>query len=165
MAGDKIFGFVSGRPGNLGEFFDDFRLTPLLTQEVSMFRKLFGLDRKGRSSQPRPSAPKVSRSNRWRPQLEALEDRCLPSMVTVTNLLDDGAGSLRAAIRGAASGDTVNFAVSGMITLTTGPLVINKDLTIAGPGAYGATALTVSGNHTSRVFDVTGSSTVNISDL
>jgi hypothetical protein len=32
------------------------------------------------------------------PRLEALEDRALPSTFTVRNLLDSGAGSLRAAV-------------------------------------------------------------------
>ena len=51
-------------------------------------------------------------------------------------------------------GDTIDFAPSldgQTITLTSGELLINKNLTIAGPGAG---ELTVSGNHASRVFEV-----------
>ena len=73
--------------------------------------------------------------------------------ITVLNTNDSGAGSLRAAIAGAASGDTINFqaGVSGTITLTSGELLINKSLTISGPGAG---VISVSGNNASRVFHV-----------
>jgi len=54
---------------------------------------------------------------------------------TVTSTADDGPGSLREAIGIATPGDTIDFAVSGAITLTTGELVIDKDLTLLGPGA------------------------------
>jgi fibronectin-binding autotransporter adhesin len=62
----------------------------------------------------------------------------IPSMastLTVTNLNDSGAGSLRDTIVASASGDTINFAVTGTITLTSANLYINHDLTITGPGA------------------------------
>src|SRR5262249_46453910 len=69
-----------------------------------------------------------------RPRLEALEDRCLPS--TVMNLADSGPGSLRDAIAGTPAGGTVDFqpGLSGTIALSTAELLIDKDLTIAGPG-------------------------------
>jgi hypothetical protein len=60
---------------------------------------------------------------RIRPQLEVLEDRDVPSTLTVTNNLDSGAGSLRAQIGAAQPGDTLNFAPSlngQTITLTSG---------------------------------------------
>jgi hypothetical protein len=71
----------------------------------------------------------------------------------VTNLNDAGAGSLRQAIIDTPSGGTVDFqpALSGTITLTTGELAINKDLTITGPGAD---VITVSGSHASRVLEI-----------
>ena len=53
----------------------------------------------------------------------------------VTTTADSGPGSLRQAIASAASGETVTFAVSGLITLTSGELAIDRDLTILGPGA------------------------------
>jgi HYR domain/Right handed beta helix region len=81
--------------------------------------------------------------------------------LTVTNTNDSGAGSLRQAIAGAASGDTITFAVTGTITLTSGELAINKNLTIMGPGAGN---LTISGNNASRVFNITAG-TVTISGL
>ena len=72
--------------------------------------------------------------------------------LTVVNANDSGAGSLRQAILDAASGDTIDFSLSGCpctITLTSGELTIDKDLAISGPGA---SVLTISGNDASRVF-------------
>ena len=50
------------------------------------------------------------------------------SIITVTNTHDSGSGSLRQALRVANDGDTVNFAVTGTITLTSGGLPVNKSL-------------------------------------
>jgi hypothetical protein len=69
--------------------------------------------------------------------LQALQDRWLPSTLTVLNILDSGAGSLRAAIAAANPSDTIVFAPSlngQTITLTGGELIIQHSLTIAGPG-------------------------------
>src|SRR5438132_4408614 len=56
--------------------------------------------------------------------------------ITVTNGNDHGPGSLRRAILDASSGDTINFVPSvTTVSLTSGELVIDKNLTIAGPGA------------------------------
>jgi hypothetical protein len=55
--------------------------------------------------------------------------------ITVTNTNDSGPGSLRQALASANNGDTINFAVTGTITLTSGELVIGKNVTISGPGA------------------------------
>src|SRR5262249_10170333 len=79
----------------------------------------------------------------------------LPSTLTVTSPLDDGSsGTLRATIAAAVSGDTIVFdnSLNGQtITLNGNELLINKNLTIQGPGA---TQLAISGNHLSRGFDV-----------
>ncbi|MBL8205316.1 MAG: hypothetical protein JNM09_13860 [Blastocatellia bacterium] len=72
---------------------------------------------------------------------------------TVTNTNNSGAGSLRQAIADAASGDTIAFAVTGTITLTSGALAFSKSLSIQGPGAN---LLTISGNNASRVFVISG---------
>src|SRR5262245_52441233 len=97
------------------------------------------LENRARRARPRPPAP------RFRPRLEALEDRCVPTSTTlkVTSLLDNGPGSLRYEIAQAQSNDTIVFdfgnrkanSTPHTITLTSGELYINKNLTIQGPGA------------------------------
>jgi predicted outer membrane repeat protein len=92
----------------------------------------------------------------FQPEVAALEDRWLLSTVKVTNNLDSGKGSLRAAITKASNGDSIVFSSSlngQTITLTSGELVISKSLTIQGPGA---SQLAVSGGNASRVFEVDG---------
>jgi hypothetical protein len=90
---------------------------------------------------------------------EAMADyRGTLKTITVTNNKDSGSGSLRDAIASAGSGDTIQFASSlgnKTITLTSGQLVINKNLTIE---AGNAGQLTISGNNSSRVI-LTGEST------
>jgi hypothetical protein len=81
---------------------------------------------------------------------------------TVTTLDDSGPGSLRQAIADAAPGDTISFAVAGTINLTTAELLIEKDLTISGPGAA---SLSISGGRTPtgggvRVFNNTAHLTI-----
>jgi predicted outer membrane repeat protein len=100
-----------------------------------------------------------------RPRLEALEDRWLPSTLTVLNNLDRGSDSLRSEINKAHTGDTIVFAPSltgQTITLTTGELLLKKNLTINGPGAG---QLTVSGGGASRVFEVASGSQLALSGL
>src|SRR5438045_1473694 len=80
----------------------------------------------------------------------------------VTSTANSGAGTLRDQVTAASSGDTIVFDVAGTITLTSGEIAFNKDLTFTGPGA---SALTVSGNDNSRIFDISGSSAVTISGL
>src|SRR5206468_12451354 len=95
----------------------------------------------------------ASKRPTFRPTLEALEDRWVPSTLTVLNNLDSGAGSLRAEITAAHNSDTIVFA-SGLngqtITLTSGEVLISHNVTIAGPGA-GPLTVTVSGKNNSRV--------------
>ena len=82
--------------------------------------------------------------------------------ITVTNTNDSGAGSLRQAIADAHDGDTIDFGVTGTITLTTGELLVNKNVTLNGPGSD---HLIVDGNHASRVFHVSGGVTATIAGL
>lgn len=70
---------------------------------------------------------------------------------TVTTQADSGAGSLRDTIAASSANDTISFAVTGTIALTSGELVINRNLTITGPAA----GIRVSGNNASRVFNIT----------
>ncbi|HKB09516.1 MAG TPA: hypothetical protein VKD69_02640, partial [Vicinamibacterales bacterium] len=88
-----------------------------------------------------------------------------PAAPVVTTTADSGAGSLRQAIADACATDSITFDLGvspQSIVVTTGELAIDKDLTIAGPGA---TLLTVDGNNASRVFHVLPNRTVTISDL
>src|SRR6516162_2363451 len=104
-------------------------------------------------------AGRKQRVNCFRPRLEILEDRTVPSTLTVTNNLDSGAGSLRDAIKNANSGDMIVFAPSlngQTITLTSGELAFSKSLDIEGPGA---SLLAISGNNASRVFDISQNQT------
>ena len=88
--------------------------------------------------------------------------------ITVTNGNDSGSGSLRHAILDASSGDTINFASSvTIVTLTSGELVIDKDLIITGPGANRLTVTTKPPDFVSfRVFNISSSTaTVSISEI
>ena len=88
--------------------------------------------------------------------------------LTVLNILDAGANSLRDQITAALAGDTIRFDTTGVfatpqaITLISGELLINKNLTIQGTGANN---LTISGNNTSRVFNIAAGTTVGIDRL
>ena len=82
--------------------------------------------------------------------------------ITVTNGNDSGPGSLRQALADVNDGDTINFAVTGTIGLTSGELLVTKSITISGPGAE---SLAVNGNAKSRVFHIASGQTVNISGL
>jgi predicted outer membrane repeat protein len=72
------------------------------------------------------------------------------AQITVTNNNDSGAGSLRDAVATAAPGQTIDFSTAGPIVLTSGEILIDKDLTIDG-GA----GITISGNLNSRIFNIT----------
>jgi hypothetical protein len=85
--------------------------------------------------------------------------------VTVANGNDSGAGSLRQAIIDASPGDTINFAPSvTTVTLTSGELVIDKTLTITGPGANRLTVQPTA--NAGRIFHISSSTvTVSISGI
>ena len=82
--------------------------------------------------------------------------------ITVINTNDSGAGSLRQALADTIDGDTIDFAVTGTITLTTDELLLDKSITISGPGSDN---LTVDGNHASRVFHVSSGVTATVAGL
>lgn len=114
---------------------------------------------------------------RFRPRLEALEDRCTPTTLTVTSTLGYAApGSLTTDIGLAQKGDTIVFDpklfTNGpqTISLSNPPgyfggaieLFISKDLTIQGPGAG---ELAISGGGATRVFEIAQGANVAISGL
>jgi hypothetical protein len=69
---------------------------------------------------------------------------------------------LRDALAAVANGDVIDFSVTGTITLTSGQLVVDKSITITGPGAN---LLSVNGNASGRVFYINSGKTVSISGL
>jgi hypothetical protein len=84
----------------------------------------------------------------------------------IVSSLNDGltAGTLRFAIANSLPGDVVVFSngLAGVISLTNGgALLVDKNLTIQGPGAK---VITVSGNNSNRVFTITNA-TVDLSGL
>ncbi|MDT5123532.1 MAG: hypothetical protein QOC96_3014, partial [Acidobacteriota bacterium] len=94
---------------------------------------------------------------------------CLTNPVVTTNT-DSGPGSLRQAIGDACDGATITFDMSQVtspVTLTSDELLINKNLTIQGPGANVLTVQRSAANLTPtfRIFEIASSKTVNISGL
>src|SRR5438105_15269539 len=88
--------------------------------------------------------------------------------IIVTNTNDGGPGSLRQALADAHDGDIIGFdpALNGhLITLTSAELVVNKNITITGPGFD---LLSVERSFTApnfRVFHVIAGHTVTIEQL
>jgi CSLREA domain-containing protein len=97
----------------------------------------------------------------------AYEDQ-LPCQTVVSNNSDSGSGSLRAAIASACAGATVTFAPSVVspINLTSDELVIQRPMTISGPGANLMTVRRSASASTSfSIFHVSAGGIVNISGL
>ena len=87
---------------------------------------------------------------------------CQNNLIVTTNA-DSGPNSLRQAIADACPGATITFDMSQVVSPITlaSELVINKNLTVTGPGTN---LLTISGNNASRVINIQ-SGTVAISDV
>ena len=84
------------------------------------------------------------------------------NIITVTNTNDSGPGSLRQALADANDSDTINFAVTGTIGLTSAELLVAKSISISGPGAD---VLAINGNATYRVFHIASGKIVTVSEL
>ncbi|MBX3619149.1 MAG: DUF4347 domain-containing protein [Rhizobacter sp.] len=83
------------------------------------------------------------------------------STLTVTSAADSGAGSLRNQLAAAINGDSITFDTASMggstITLTSGQLSINKNITIEGDlDGNGTADVTLDANYNSRVISITG---------
>lgn len=96
--------------------------------------------------------------------------------LTVNSLADDGNGTctaakctLRDAILGTSAGDTVGFSLpaSSTITLTNGQLLIDKNMTISGPGpgALSVRRSSAAGTPSFRIFNIAASATATLSGL
>jgi hypothetical protein len=82
--------------------------------------------------------------------------------ITVFSPLDHGTGSLRQALADANDGDTIDFAFGMLIDLDYAPLVVDKSVSITGPGPD---QLFVLGAGDHRLFYVAPGKTVTISGL
>src|SRR5947209_6845278 len=91
------------------------------------------------SARRRPVAGSRSPA-RFRPDLVRLDQRIVPSVITVTSTADSGSGSLRDALAAASNGDTIQFDSSllgATVDLTSGELVVDKSVDIEGPARNG----------------------------
>lgn len=85
---------------------------------------------------------------------------------TVSNGNDSGAGSLRSAIASAGAGDTITFSGVSTVSLTSGQLLINKNVTIDGDlNNDGSPDVTIDAGYKSRVLYVWSGSTVTLDGL
>jgi len=81
---------------------------------------------------------------------------------TVTTTDDSGSGSFRQALSDANQNDTIAFGVTGVILLNSNMLVVNKNLTIVGPGS---SSLSIDAGGASRVLGITTNVSVSISGI
>src|SRR4051812_15188046 len=79
----------------------------------------------------------------------------MAATITVTGIGDNGPGTLRAALAAASPGDSIQFEVTGVIPLTSGELLVDKNITIDGPGAIVLTVSRAAGASLFRVFHIT----------
>jgi len=109
----------------------------------------------------------------FRPRLEALEDRTVPSQIglTVTSLADAGPGTLRAVILTADGGShsdkfTIDFAVAGTIDLQSPLPDLDNNIAIQGPGAASLTVERAAGaSFASAIVTVDPGQTAGLSGL
>jgi predicted outer membrane repeat protein len=122
---------------------------------------------------PKSRGPRRAAPVRFRPRLEALEDRWLPSQLglTVTSLADSGPGTLRAAILTADAGKasnqyTISFAVNGTIDLQNPLPDLNNSIAVQGPGESNLTIEPGAGvSFASAIITVDAGQTASLSGL
>ncbi|HEU0208553.1 MAG TPA: choice-of-anchor Q domain-containing protein, partial [Candidatus Udaeobacter sp.] len=87
--------------------------------------------------------------------------------ISVTSSADSGSGTLRQALADAQNGDTIAFALNlpATISLTSGELLIDKNITISGTGAQLLTVARAQGAPHFRIFHITPGRTVTIQGL
>src|SRR5262249_13030544 len=127
----------------------------------SWIRNLFTGKKPGPFTRPIRKKPR-----RVRLALEALEDRCVPSTLTVTSSGDDITDhhTLRYAVAHAQSGDTIllTAAIKAPILLTHGELVVSQNVTVK---SVPAQTPTISGNGMSRIFEISAGVNVVLENL
>jgi hypothetical protein len=133
-----------------------------MLRRTNLFRKWFA---PARPPRPRRRAALL---------VESLEDRCVPTTFTVTNLADAGAGSLRQAIIDANNAflfsgpSTIVFdpatASRGTINLQSALPAIAGDVDIEGPGADFLT-VTRAGSAPFSIFDISSGTIVTLAGL
>jgi hypothetical protein len=128
----------------------------------NLFKSLFRSSKTGRQLSALAAATRNPKRRTFL-ALETLEDRCVPTLLSVTSSADNinVAGTLRYEVAHAHNGDTIQIAGARTIVLTQGELVLSTNLTIEGQGS----AATISGDHQSSVFEVASRAKVSLSDL
>ena len=119
-------------------------------------------------AQPSRRAPLT----RFQPRVEILEERSVPTILTVTTAADNALapppGSLRTALASAGNGDTINFApdLAGQTIALQGTafptLTITQNVTITSGGVPG---IVISGSNAATVFTVGSGVTATIDSL
>jgi hypothetical protein len=116
--------------------------------------------------------PRKAGRQRFRPRLEVLEDRTVPSTLTVSRSDDNwkvgqaNDQSLRATIYYASAGDTIQVGVGvSKIHLTQGEILIDKNLQIFSPTPGDPLGLAIFGAGTGRVFEISAGADVEFSSL
>ncbi|RMG28133.1 MAG: T9SS C-terminal target domain-containing protein, partial [Bacteroidetes bacterium] len=99
------------------------------------------------------------------PDIGAFElEEAANSPKVVTTTADDGPGTLRRLIQDACPGSTIRFDLppNSSILLSSGQILIDKNLHLIGPGAD---MLSISGNQQSRIFEIAQGVSVTIDSL